>query len=129
MAFLHRLVELKLNNQTYSTDTESGVEWDNRSFENASVAVNGGVQVTQAARLPSLSNITLKGIDKDQLAALNEVNDNPIGYSVVFTLAEQSGDVSYSGTVNIEGELTHNSQAGTVTLNLMSADGQPFVEI
>ena len=76
MAFLHRLVELKLNSETYSTDTESGVELDNRLFNTESVAVNGGVQSTQSARLPSLSNITLKNIDKEQLAALETLNDN-----------------------------------------------------
>ena len=129
MAFLHRLVELKLNSETYSTDTESGVELDNRLFNTESVAVNGGVQATQSARLPSLSNITLKNIDKEQLVALETLNDAAEKFAVTFTLAAEGGAVSYSGTVRIEGELVYNSQAGTLTLNLMSADGEKFVEI
>lgn len=129
MAFLHRLVEFKLDNQLYKTSTDSGIEWKNTLYENESIAVNGGVKNTQKRVLPSLSNITLEALSEDQLTALKDINDNPIGYTVTFTLAEQSGDVSYSGTVNIEGELVYNSQAGTVTLNLMSADGQPFVEV
>ena len=129
MAFLHRLVELKLNSEVYSTDTESGVELDNRLFNTESVAVNGGVQSTQSARLPSLSNITLKNIDKEQLVALETLNDKAEKFTVTFTLAAEGGAVSYSGTVRIEGELVYNSQAGTLTLNLMSADGAKFVEI
>ena len=129
MAFLHRLVELKLNSETYSTDTESGVELDNRLFNTESVAVNGGVQSTQSARLPSLSNITLKNLDKEQLKALNTLNNNAQKFAVTFTLAAEGGAITYSGTVRIEGELVYSSQAGTLTLNLMSADGQEFVEI
>ena len=129
MAFLHRLVELKLNNETYNTDTESGVELDNRLFNTESVAVNGGVQATQSARLPSLSNITLKNIDKEQLVALETLNDAAEKFAVTFTLSAEGGAITYSGTVRIEGELVYNSQAGTLTLNLMSADGLKFVEI
>ena len=129
MAFLHRLVELKLNSETYSTDTESGVELDNRLFNTESVAVNGGVQSTQSARLPSLSNITLKNIDKKQIKALNTLNNNAQKFAVTFTLAAEGGAITYSGTVRIEGELVYSSQAGTLTLNLMSADGQEFKPI
>lgn len=129
MAFLHRLVELKLNNERYPTDTESGIELDNRLFNTESTAVNGGVQSTQTARLPSLSNITLKNLDDEQLTALETLNDNAEKFSVAFTLAAEGGDVTYSGTVKIEGELVYSSQAGTVTLNLMSADGQKFKPI
>lgn len=129
MAFLHRLVELKLNNKPYSTDTESGIELDNRLFNTESVAVNGGVQSTQSARLPSLSNITLKNLDDEQLKALNTLNNNAQNFEVNFTLAAEGGEITYSGTVKIEGELVYNSQAGTLTLNLMSADGQEFQKI
>ncbi len=129
MSFLHRLVELKLNREPYSTDTESGVELDNRLFNTESVAVNGGVQPTQTARLPSLSNITLKNLDKEQLVALETLNDNAEKFTVTFTLAAEGGAITYSGTVRIEGELVYNSQAGTLTLNLMSADGQKFAPI
>ena len=129
MAFLHRLVELKLNREPYSTDTESGVELDNRLFNTESVAVNGGVQPIQTARLPSLSNITLKNLDKEQLKALNTLNNNAQKFAVTFTLAAEGGAITYSGTVRIEGELVYNSQSGTLTLNLMSADGQEFEEI
>ena len=129
MAFLHRLVELKLNSETYNTDTESGVELDNRLFNTESIAVNGGVQSTQSARLPSLSNITLKNIDKEQLVTLETLNDAAEKFAVTFTLAAEGGAITYSGTVRIEGELVYNSQAGTLTLNLMSADGEKFVEI
>ena len=129
MAFLHRLVELKLNKERYPTDTESGLELDNRLFNTESTAVNGGVQSTQTARLPSLSNITLKNLDKEQIAALNTLNNNAQKFPVAFTLAAEGGDVTYSGTVKIEGELVYGSQAGTLTLNLMSADGQEFKPI
>jgi len=129
MAFLHRLVEFKLNAQAYPTDAEAGIELDNRVFQNASIALNGGVQSTQSKRLPSLSGITLKGINKEQLDALYVLNDLPKGYVVNFTLAETEGEVTYTGTVNIEGDLVYNSQAGTVSLSLMSSDGLPFIPI
>ena len=129
MAFLHRLVELKLNSEKYNTDTESGVELDNRLFNTGSVAVNGGVQSTQTARLPSLSNITLKNLNEEQLVALETLNDAAEKFTVTFTLAAEGGAITYSGTVKIEGELVYNSQAGTLTLNLMSADGQKFAPI
>ena len=129
MAFLHRLVELKLNNQVYSTDSESGVDLDNRALNNASVAVNGGVQITQSKRLPSVSNIVLKNIDKEQLTTLEQLNDDAVKFAVTFTLASEGGNVTYSGTVRIEGELGYNSQAGTLTLNLMAVDGNKFAQI
>ena len=129
MAFLHRLVELKLNNERYPTDTESGLELDNRLFNTENTAVNGGVQSTQTARLPSLSNITLKNLNEEQIKALNTLNNNAQKFEVSFTLAGEGGDVTYSGTVKIEGELVYSSQAGTLTLNLMSADGQEFKPI
>jgi len=129
MAFLHRLIELKLNNDTYTTDTESGIEIDNRQFNTESVAVNGGVHTTQSKRLPSLSSVTLKNINKEQLIALETLNDAATKFAVTFTLASDGGEVTYSGTVRIEGELAYNSHAGTVSLNLVAVDGNKFTEI
>ncbi len=129
MAFLQTLEELKLNNERYTTDTEGSIDFDNRIYNVESVAVNGGVQTNRTRRLPSLANITLKKVTKEQLVALETLNDAAEKFAVTFTIAAEGGAVTYSGTVRIEGELVYNQLASTLTLNLMSADGEKFVEI
>jgi len=129
MSFLQTLEEFKLNNEIYTTDTEGSIDFDNRLYNIESVAVNGGVQTNRAKRLPSLANITLKRVTKEQLIALETLNDAAEKFAVTFTIAAEGGAVTYSGTVRIEGELVYNQLASTLTLNLMSADGEKFVEI
>jgi len=129
MAFLQTLEELKLNNERYTTDTEGSIDFDNRLYNVESIAVNGGVQTNRTRRLPSLANITLKRVTKEQLVALETLNDAAEKFAVTFTIAAEGGAVTYSGTVRIEGELVYNQLASTLTLNLMSADGQKFEPI
>jgi hypothetical protein len=129
MAFLQTLEEFKLNNEKYTTDTEGSIDFDNRLYNVESVAVNGGVQTNKTRRLPSLANITLRRVTKEQLVALETLNDAAEKFAVTFTIAAEGGAVTYSGTVRIEGELVYNQLASTLTLNLMSADGEKFVEI
>jgi hypothetical protein len=129
MAFLQTLEELKLNNERYTTDTEGSIDFDNRLYNVESIAVNGGVQTNRTRRLPSLANITLRRVTKEQLVALETLNDAAEKFAVTFTIAAEGGAVTYSGTARIEGELVYNQLASTLTLNLMSADGEKFVEI
>ncbi len=129
MAFLQTLEELKLNNERYTTDTEGSIDFDNRLYNVESIAVNGGVQTNRTRRLPSLANITLRKVTKEQLVALETLNDAAEKFTVTFTIAAEGGAVTYSGTARIEGELVYNQLASTLTLNLMSADGEKFVEI